>query len=95
MHRHGSIRTVTAFLIASVTLSTSAAAQVLTLRDDYASNLGARAIVSADFNRDGWLDVAHANLDRNSVTILLNQRGSGLVVPRSRGWRRPVRSRRR
>ena len=74
------LTTVTAFLIASVTLSTSAAAQVLTFaRDDYASNLGARAIVSADFNRDGWLDVAHANLDRNSVTILLNQRGSGLV----------------
>jgi hypothetical protein len=30
-------------------------------------------------NRDGWPDVAHANIGRNSVTILLNQAGAGLA----------------
>ena len=48
-------------------------------RDDYASFAGARAIVSADFNRDGWPDLALANTGRNSVTILLNHRGTGLA----------------
>ena len=57
-----------------------AAAQTLTFaRDDDPSHTGARAIVSADFNRDGWPDVAHANNGRNSVTILLNNAGAGLA----------------
>jgi VCBS repeat protein len=60
--------------------SASVGAQVLTfVRDDAASDSGARAVVSADFNRDGWPDVAHANIGRNSVTILLNHHGAGLV----------------
>ena len=64
---------------APCSLGTIATAQVVTFaRDDYASDVGARAIVSADFNRDGWLDVAQANVDRNSVTILLSRGGSGL-----------------
>jgi len=58
----------------------SVGAQVLTfVHDDAASDSGARAVVSADFNRDGWPDVAHANIGRNSVTILLNHHGAGLV----------------
>jgi hypothetical protein len=74
------LTTAIVLLVACVTFSASAAAQVLTFaKDDYASSAGARAIVSADFNRDGWLDVAHANVDRNSVTILLNHGGSSLV----------------
>ena len=68
------------FLLACLVFPASGGAQVLTFaRDDYASTVGARAIVSADFNRDGWRDVAHANIDRKSVTIQLNHGGSGLV----------------
>src|SRR4051794_36792854 len=68
-----------AFLIGCV-LSSAAGAQVLIFaKDDYASDAGARAIVAADFNRDGWLDVAQASLTTNSVTILLSHGGTGLV----------------
>jgi hypothetical protein len=42
------------------------------LRLDYASDAGARGIVSADFDRNGWPDIAQANTGRNSVSILLN-----------------------
>jgi hypothetical protein len=50
-------------------------------RADYASHSGARAIATADFNRDGWPDTANANTGRDSVTILLNRgaAGSGLA----------------
>ena len=68
-----------ALLIVCV-LSAPAGAQVLTFaKDDYASDAGARAIVAADFNRDGWLDVAQASLTTNSVTILLSHGGTSLV----------------
>ncbi|HEX2342338.1 MAG TPA: VCBS repeat-containing protein [Vicinamibacterales bacterium] len=36
----------------------------------------ARGIVAADFDRNGWIDLAHANFGSNTVTILLNQRRS-------------------
>jgi hypothetical protein len=69
-----------ALLIACVATAEVATAQALTFaRDEYASDSGARAIVSADFNRDGWPDVAEASLTTNSVTILINHGGSGLV----------------
>ena len=48
-------------------------------RDDVASFPGGRASVSADFNRDGWPDIAHANTGRDSVTILVNRAGDGFV----------------
>jgi FG-GAP-like repeat/Bacterial Ig domain len=67
-------------LIACFLQSMPAYAQPLAFaRAEAASDTGARAVVSADFNRDGWADVAHANVGRNSVTILLNQHGAGLV----------------
>ena len=54
-----------------------AAAQPSTFaRDDYASFAGARAIAAADFDRNGWPDIAQANTSRNSVTILLNHGGT-------------------
>src|ERR671912_1544370 len=49
-------------------------------RSDYQSHAGARAIATADFNRDGWPDVAHANTGRDTVTVLLNGRGTGSLV---------------
>ena len=55
----------------------SAAAQPLSFaRDDAGSVAGARGIVVADLNRDGWPDVATANTGRNSVAILLNHDGT-------------------
>src|SRR5688572_11278384 len=57
-----------------------AAAQPVTfIRSDHGSALGARAIVSSDFNRDGAPDIAQANNGRNTVTILLNDHDGGFV----------------
>jgi hypothetical protein len=54
-----------------------ASAQPLTFTsDNYASFAGARAIVSGDFDRNGWSDVAQANTGRNTVTVLLNHDGA-------------------
>ena len=61
-------------------VAADAAAQSLTfIRDDYSSYAGARAIAAADFNRDGWTDVAQANTGRNTVTILLAHPGAALT----------------
>src|SRR5207237_1045046 len=74
------LTTAIVFLIGSVGLASTAAAQALTFaKNDYASDVGARGIASADFNRDGWVDLAHANITRNSVTILLNRGGASLA----------------
>ena len=45
-------------------------------RDDYSSAAGARGIATADFDRNGWPDIAQASLGRNTVTILLNHSGA-------------------
>ena len=69
-----------ALLIGCIVLPATAGAQALTFaKDDYATDAGARAIVAADFNRDGWLDVAEASLTTNNVTILLSRGGTSLV----------------
>ena len=75
-----------AWLLSVLVLASSpAAAQTLTFaRDDVASYAGARAIATADFDRNGLPDLAVANSGRNSVTILLNTRGEltrGADVP--------------
>src|SRR5690349_1300910 len=44
-------------------------------RTDVASIDGARGLASADFDENGWMDLAHANGSRNSVTVLLNTNG--------------------
>jgi hypothetical protein len=44
--------------------------------DNYPAAVGARAIASGDFDRNGWPDVAQANTGANSVTVLLNHRGT-------------------
>ena len=67
-------------LALSLASAPGAAAQDLTLsRTDHASSSGARTIVAADFNRDGWPDVAHAGLETTSVSVLLNDHGEGLA----------------
>jgi hypothetical protein len=72
-------RTVFLFLAASAALSATAAAQTSDfLRTDYASRAGARAIATADFNRDGWPDVAHANTGADTVSVVLNSRTGAL-----------------
>ncbi len=38
-------------------------------------------VVSADFNGDGWLDLALAMFDRNSVALLLNDGHGGFTQP--------------
>ncbi len=67
-------------LLLVLVVTTSAPAQPLSFtRNDYPSVAGARAVVVADFDRDGWPDVAQANTGRNTVTVLLNQHGVGLA----------------
>jgi hypothetical protein len=48
------------------------------VRDDFASYAGARSLVSADFDRNGWPDIAQANTGRNTVTVSLNRGRDGL-----------------
>lgn len=48
-------------------------------RRDYASSNGARGVTSADFNRDGWIDIAVANHNPDGISVLLNQRGAGFT----------------
>ena len=75
------LKTVSLFLAASTTLTSAALAQQPDFsRDDYTSRAGARAIAMADFNRDGWLDVAHANTGGDTVTVLLNNKTGGLAL---------------
>ena len=56
----------------------AASAQPLSFaRTDYPSAPGPRAIASADFNRDGAIDLALADNGDKGVTILLNFTGAG------------------
>jgi hypothetical protein len=70
-------RSAIATCTAAITLFCSAAdgrAQSVTFNTQtFASSPGARGIASADFDRNGWADIAHANIDRNTVTILLSR----------------------
>ena len=61
---------------AFTTCASAVSAQQLTLTaTSVPSDAGARAIVTADFDRNGWPDLAHANFGRNSVTLLMNDDG--------------------
>jgi hypothetical protein len=55
-----------------------ASAQPLTFsREEHPSNAGARAVTTADFDGNGWPDLAQANAGRNTVTLLLNRVNGG------------------
>jgi hypothetical protein len=72
-----SFRAVAA-LVSLLLSAASASAQPLVFsRTDYANDSGARGVVSADFNGDGYLDLATGNTGRNTVTILLNRGAAG------------------
>ena len=78
VHTRGGRARLAAGLLLACTAG--AAAQTVTfVRSDYGSVSGARAMVSADFNRDGAPDLAQANNGRNTVMILLNDHGGGFV----------------
>ena len=56
---------------------TASAQPLITIdREDYASAPGARGAAAADFDNDGWADIAQSNTGSNAVTVLLNRRGN-------------------
>lgn len=66
-------------ILAAVLLCTSSIASAQTPafhRTDVASFDGARGVAVADFDGNGWADVAQANNGRNNVSILLNINGT-------------------
>ena len=71
---------ISAGWLLALVMATHASAQDVTFaRTDHDSFSGARAIVAADFDRNGWPDLAQANTGRNTVTILLND-GAGRLT---------------
>jgi hypothetical protein len=56
------------------------------LKTDYPTGIAPRTVITGDFNSDGILDLATANLDGNSVSLLLGRgaegRGDGTFAPR-------------
>lgn len=72
------VRTLAPLLFCSFVLAAAASADPINVRrDDHPSALSARGIATADFNRDGWLDIATAHNDPDGVTILLNRGKAG------------------
>jgi hypothetical protein len=67
-------------VITAMAFSSSVHAQTVPTfdRSDHGSASAPRAIAAADFDRDGWLDVATAG--RSGVTVLLNTGGAGFAV---------------
>jgi VCBS repeat protein/K319-like protein len=60
-----------------VAVAPASAQPLTTARDDFASSLGARGITFADFNRDGWVDIATSNEGPHGVAVLLNRGSAG------------------
>src|SRR5688572_12054388 len=69
------------FALAVLFAGTAAVAAAQTVpafdRDDYSGAAAPRAIASADFNGDGWLDIATAGTGRDSVGVLLSNGPAG------------------
>ena len=72
-----------AMVILALSASVAHAQDPVFIAAIYPAMTGARDTVSADFNRDGWLDVATAHVGRNTVTLFLNRgRNGGFEAPR-------------
>ena len=72
------MRVLCALVVCLLAVPASARAQTPTfIPTSYESIAGARAIVSADLNGDGWTDIASANTGRNSVAVLLSRGRAG------------------
>jgi hypothetical protein len=69
---------VVSALVAAPALAPTAQPLAFT-NTDYPSAPGARALVTADLNRDGWPDVALAGLGTSTLSILLNTHGDGFA----------------
>ena len=54
-------------------------------RSDFAANRNPGPIVSADFNGDGFLDIAAINKSDEVVSVLLNDKSGGLSAPLAYG----------
>ena len=75
-HRSG-FRLLLALVLVALPL-TDAAAQLIGFdRDDFNAPAGARGIVAADLNGDGWVDLATANTQPGTLAVLLNRGAAG------------------
>jgi hypothetical protein len=63
--------------MASAAVPAAAQSPLAFERSDYAAAGGARGVTAADFNRDGWIDIAVANHQPDGISVLLNQHGTG------------------
>jgi hypothetical protein len=70
------------FLLPAVLASSAAAQEVRFARTDYPVGLKPASVIAADFNGDGKLDLAAANISSNTVSILLG-RGDGSFGPKT------------
>jgi hypothetical protein len=86
MFRH---RVLLTFLVLIVTLLvadirgpvTSAASPSFGAKQDFATGAGPRSITVGDLNGDGKLDLAVANVNSNTVSVLLNNTAPGADTP--------------
>ncbi len=80
----GTSRSIRKVVAALALTSTAAYAQdPAFMPATYPALTGARDAVSVDLNRDGWLDLATANVGRNAVVLFINRGpGGGFDAPR-------------
>lgn len=71
------LRLPIALFLFTLTASITSAQGVGFDRDDFASPLGARGIVAADLNGDGWTDLAVANTQPGTIAVMLNRGAAG------------------
>ena len=60
---------------------TRAATPNFAAKQDFATGPNPRSVTTGDLNADGKLDLAVANLDSNSVSVLLNTTAAGAATP--------------
>jgi hypothetical protein len=71
------VRSIALLLLPTVTPTIALAQTIGFDRDDFAAPVGTRGIAAADLNGDGWTDLALANTQPASVTVMLNRGAAG------------------